>query len=221
MRGPRPGPCPVTPPRARTGSVQRILKCYCRGQGAKVRKKGDSIILDLTSEEEERDFDEDGEGSLNWWQGRGLRVETIAADPAAHVTAEGRLVLSGLSTSGIRCTDPVLSHVNAMVQGWVHDDGCGREDLGRPGCGLAGERAECGEIQRGQGLQAEQVVDVVGSNAQGPSGKRRADLPRKHPRAVCGWLAWCGPGARLRSMDLTAAWDLEVFGIRVLVPARI
>jgi hypothetical protein len=43
----------------------RTLKKYCLGEDAKVRKKGQSIIVDLTSEDEGGNFDDDGEGRLS------------------------------------------------------------------------------------------------------------------------------------------------------------
>ena len=59
----------------------KTLKYYCRGQGAKVRKKGESIILDLTSEDEEGDFDDDGEGRLPTFAA--LRDDIAAGDMRA------------------------------------------------------------------------------------------------------------------------------------------
>jgi hypothetical protein len=55
-----------------------ILKRYCRGENAKVRSKGRSIIIDLTSEDEEGDSGEEGEGRLSSLLA--LRADVTAGD---------------------------------------------------------------------------------------------------------------------------------------------
>jgi hypothetical protein len=59
----------------------KTLKPYCRGQGAKVRKKGQWIILDLTSEDEGGDFEDDGVGRLSSFAA--LRDDVAAGDMRA------------------------------------------------------------------------------------------------------------------------------------------